>query len=466
MPYTQVQFIAYEVDTSPTNVTWLNNEIVAGTYLGLATNDVQARCEIMLRAMQAAQANLPQTSPPTADGTTLKVFLAPEFFFRGPQGAYPMEDVQLAITLLQQMAGDDQWADWMFAFGTILGVSAQATGSPPTINPAALKEIYNFTLIQKGGVDSQGDTGARVVMKELKSGIDFIAQNANVGGMLVGEVEHLAPSNAGGPGREQQRVNYDGAGIFDLAGITWGVEICLDHLNSVQRLQHSPQMPGASQVQVQLVPSGGMSINAVSVIATAGGYVFNCDGMNGGTSDLQRVGTPMVRIGPPLRYAVSNAAMTFDNVSPIQVVQTTELFQGGAGRVALYAVQTLPAASVVGGTLTSLRWPASVDYQFQFDLIYDDAGKYKTLLCEPISRKTDFGNNNYFLPLVLRTRSKEAVAAASPYADVSIEMKLVAGTGGFAHAVWCKIDLPDFDFQGNAFQFNDTNAGLPPETIW
>lgn len=468
MPYTQVQFIAYEIDTAPTNVVVKNHLIDSGTYLGLDNLelDVEARCELMLRAMQTARDKLPQASPPEPAGTTLKLFLAPEFFFRGKQGAYPMDEVQLAITTLQAIAADAQWTDWMFGFGTILGVSAPAVGSPPEIDPNAVKEVYNFTLIQSGGVAEQGPTGARVVMKELKSGIDFIAQHANPGDLLLGDVEYMAASAAGGPGREQQQVNYDGAGIFDLAGITWGVEICLDHLSNVQRLQRSPQVPGAAQVQVQLVPSCGMSIQNTSVIAGPGGYVLNCDGINGGSSALARVAAPLTPIAPLSRHAVSNADITLNEVSPPEVVRINQLYQGGAGQVTLYPTQTLPPASTVEGTLVPLLWPASVDYQFKFDLIYDGAGNFRSLLCEPISRKAIFKSNNYFLPLVLRTWSKQAIAAGAPAPDVLIEMQLVPGTAGYGQAVWCRIDLPDFDFQGNAFQFNLTAAGLAPDTVW
>ncbi|PRP90773.1 hypothetical protein ENSA5_62070 [Enhygromyxa salina] len=477
MPYTQVQFIAYQIDTSPANVKWnVNDVMVQGTYPGLASNqlDVQARCELMLRAMQTARDNLLPSSPPEAPGTTLKVLLAPEFFFRGSQGAYPMEDVQLAIEILQRTVSDDQWSDWVFGFGSILGVSAPAVGSPPTIDPNAVKEVYNFTLIQKGGVASQGHTGARVVMKELKSGIDFIAQNANPGGLLIGDVEHTV-AGAKGPGNEQQRVNYDGAGIFDLDGITWGVEICLDHLGSVKRLQKSPQLPGENQVQIQLVPSGGMSIQDASIIAAPGGYVFNCDGMNGGRSRLDQVGTPPT-IPPLSTHPVDNAPITLNEVSPVQDVAVTQLFKGNAGRIVTYPVKALPPASKVQGSIVTLDWALGADYRIKFDLVYDENGDYKTLLCQPSSTKTSFSLYNYFLPLVLTTYSKEMLAVKalndkrSPPAptdpDVKIKIDVTGAANGFDHGVLCHIDLPDFDFQGVAFLFNDTVAKPAPKTSW
>ncbi|WAS95659.1 hypothetical protein [Nannocystis punicea] len=472
MPYTHVQFIAYEIGTAPANTVWDDDVIDSGTYLGLKRLDldVETRCRLMLRAIQTARDNLPHgSSPPTApedDGTTLTVFVAPEFFFRGPQGAYPMEDVQRAIGLLQAMVAEDRWKDWIFCFGTILGVSAPAIGSPPVIDPTTVKEVYNFSLIQKGGTAARGDAGARVVVKELKSGIDFIAGAATDDGLLWAAVEHLDPSRAPGPGREQQRVNYDGAGIFDLDGITWGLEICLDHDGEAGgRLLNSPQLPGAAEVQVQLVVSCGMSIVEENVVAKQGGYVFGCDGLGDASSNLERVEASMSEIGALSRHAVGDEDLSVDSVSPVESVRVNELYPDGAGEVAIYPAQPLPAASTVPGSVVPLTWRPCEDYHFEFRLIYDQVGVFKAVLVEPISRKARFYGKDFILPVSIEIFSSEAVEAGYEDPDVRISMKLVTGTDRFTHGVWCDIDLPGFDFHGNAFLFHGRAADGAPETI-
>lgn len=62
------------------------------------------------------------------DPTVLKVFSLPEFFFRGPLGAYPLQDVlgdafhtDGFIYQLQQLLAGDRWASWVGVFGTIIG---------------------------------------------------------------------------------------------------------------------------------------------------------------------------------------------------------------------------------------------------------------------------------------------------------------------------------------------------------
>lgn len=458
MAYNNVRFMGYVIDTAPE----LNPD-GSKIYLGLDNPqlDIEARCDLMLRAMEAARDAMPPQSPPVPPGDTLNVFMAPEFFFRGPSGAYQMDDVQLAILKLQAMAAQDEWTDWVFVFGTILGVSSPTLKTPPyDIDPLAKKEVYNFALVQQGGVAAQGDTGARVVMKELMSGVDFIAASANPGGLLLGDVQHLAPSTSGGPGREQQVLNYDGAGVFSLAGITWGLEVCLDHRDSVHRLQKSPQLPGENLIQLQLVPSCGMSVQAASVITQFGGYVFNCDGSrNTRHSTLAELVPPLTEVVLAASTPVSNDPIALQSTSPVQEVPIDDLYANGPGVVNIYPVRALPAQQTVQGSTVRLFWQASADYQFVFLLVYDDSGDYVTLVCEPRSKKTNFYGNNYYLPLSLKTQD-------SLKQDVNIQMRLVPGSSPYAGAVWCKINVPGFVFEGNAFEFSANLSGLAPMTIW
>jgi hypothetical protein len=458
MAYNNVRFMGYVIDTAPE----LNPD-GSKIYLGLNNPrlDIEARCDLMMRAMEVARDALPPQSPPLPPGDTLNVFMAPEFFFRGVSGAYQMDDVQLAITILQGMAADPEWADWVFVFGTILGVSSPTLKTPPyDIDPLAAKEVYNFALVQLGGVAAQGDTGARVVMKELMSGVDFIAAAANPGGLLLGDVQHLPPSTSGGPGREQQVVNYDGAGVFELAGITWGLEVCLDHLDTVGRLQKSPQLPGENLIQLQLVPSCGMSVQAASVITQFGGYVFNCDGSrNTRHSTVAEQVPPLTEVVLSTSTPVSNAPIQLQSTSPVQDVPISSLYASGPGVVNVYPARSLPAQQTVPGSTVRLFWQASEDYQFVFLLVYDDNGNYVTQVCEPRSKKTNFYGNNYFLPLSLQTQD-------TLKQDVSIYMELRPGSSPYAGAVWCKIEVPGRKIEGIAFEFSASKSGPAPKTMW
>lgn len=462
MAYNNVRFIGYVIDTAP----GLNPD-GSKSYAGLPNPqlDLEARCKLMNLAMNTAYGLLtPPASPPSSPplppppGDTLNVFMAPEFFFRGPSGAYQMEDVQRIITTLQSYAALSYWGDWLFVFGTILGTSSPTRKTPPyDIDPLARKEVYNFALVQQGGVLQQGDAGAVVVMKELMSGVDFLATAAGPNSLLLGEVNHLAPSTTGGPGREQQMLNYDGAGVFSLAGITWGLEVCLDHRDSVRRLQKSPQLPGENLIQLQLVPSCGMSVQAPSVATQFGGYVFNCDGSGAARhSTLAEQVPPLTGIPLSSSTPVPDVSISLDNGTQVDI---SDIYPSGPGVLNIYPVRALPVQQTVPGSTVRLFWQASADYQFVFLLVYDDNGNYVTMVCEPRSKKTNFYGNNYYLPLSLQTQD-------SLKQDVSIQMRLAAGSSPYAGAVWCKINVPGFVFEGNAFEFSASRSGPAPTTVW
>jgi hypothetical protein len=88
-----------------------------GAYMGDPDHDVDitARCDAMIEAMEKAEAQ----SNRTAD--ILKIFMAPEFYFRGTEGAYPVEKIETIVPKLRVESDKIKYADWMFVFGTAIG---------------------------------------------------------------------------------------------------------------------------------------------------------------------------------------------------------------------------------------------------------------------------------------------------------------------------------------------------------
>jgi len=104
--YKRVQFIAFNVrPPSP--------------YSGNADHDadIAVRCTAMIDAVKAAAA-MPSIN---AASDVLKIFMAPEFYFRGPDGAYPMEKIETIMPKLRVESDKIDYADWMFVFGTAIG---------------------------------------------------------------------------------------------------------------------------------------------------------------------------------------------------------------------------------------------------------------------------------------------------------------------------------------------------------
>lgn len=362
MPYSKVQFVGYAINTAPATPPpppgWTPSPGLASAWdqtkhawypgSSIPDRDIRARIGIMSDAMEAAF-----TSPsvdPSAD--CLKVFVAPEFFFRGIDGAYSMDDAAKVVEQLRALAKDSRWSNWLFVFGSIIAVSQSGTGA---------NEVYNYVLVQKG---KSGESGSRVVMKEWKSGIDFLSDSPSpwteypagsgvffrtvtnvVRGLTDANVAHLPPGGAPGKGKEKQAVNYGGTCVFQMDGITFAVEICLDHL--MKRLRNSPPAVGEQAIQLQIVPSAGMDVKDESVVAVKNGFVFNCDG-----------GYDLVTFGPGAHTQLKQVTKMFLGTKNAQVVdvapqtsramavsqRASRYYVYGPGQVDIFPSKPMPSA--------------------------------------------------------------------------------------------------------------------------
>lgn len=360
MPYQRVQFIGWCVNTGPRTQyvnKGLNHYGVVSKYLGNddLDEDSHRRCRYMRTAIHAAD----RSGFIDRSENTLKIFMAPEFYFRGPNGAYPLEQVLAIFENLRGAVQDARFKDWLFVFGTALGFSRSGQ----------TKEVYNVALVQKG---AQGEPGSRVVMKEHKSHIDFKRRDAYTRplgaakvntrfspqptrGLNLEEVQHLAPGKGADPkrgtGKEQQKHNYGGECLFEMDGITFGLEVCKDH--SEQRLRHSPVALGEHRVQVQLVPSAGMSVQQESVVAIARGLVFNCDGLNdqGHANAAGNAHTESKRVvsmcsGTGTHAQLQDVAPTFQQpLNPANFASMNAYYVSGPGELHYYPSEQLPEAS-------------------------------------------------------------------------------------------------------------------------
>lgn len=302
MAYKKAQFISYQLNTF---TSYYNSSKDYG-YLGndKSETDINYRINIMKDCIAKSQASL------TLDNTdeTLKIFMAPEFYFRGNQGAYPVEKISIIMSKMREMTKDKKFKDWLFVFGTAIGYLKHDDGS---------YEIFNVALIQKGGYADATKDNSVIVYKEYISHIDFLRLfstgmnckycggfnefNWNVNHARIGVVgensntQQLTPVsgsrdvnsqhiNPVGTGKELSQSGLGGQGIFTIDNVTFGLEICLDHLNG--RLHDSPPATGQYIPQIHLITSAGAKIIEKNVITTKGGLVFNVDGY--ATTDINR----------------------------------------------------------------------------------------------------------------------------------------------------------------------------------
>jgi hypothetical protein len=261
--------------------------------------DMQNKCYEMLSAIALADQLLGIVPEFAKDPLhpTLKIFMAPEFYFRGSHGAYSLEVASdILPTLKQGLVGakgtdDADYDDWLFIFGTVASAFEQEQGGTA--------EIYNTALIQKGSDTHQ-------VVKESISTIDYKPSGGKVK-LSVGKPaldKNLTVKEPRGAARSVIQSRFEdermGGGIFTIDGITFGLEICLDHEASAGSDRQwtatgvNPKLgrlaPYGDLIQVLLIPSFGMKIGT-NLYCMDEGIVFNVDGSRPGTEVQIRNGS-------------------------------------------------------------------------------------------------------------------------------------------------------------------------------
>ncbi|HEY6876563.1 MAG TPA: hypothetical protein VI299_01040 [Polyangiales bacterium] len=277
--YRNAQFIAYSLDTKPGYST--------GRYLAQANaaQDVATRCGVMEAAAREARLRADTSS------YCLKIFVAPEFFFRGHKGAYDLDTYQSALTGLRAWASHADWKHWVFVFGTVMATFENESGDT---------EILNVAIVHRGG---EGTDGTRAIAKEnLLEGdllrLSQLTRDSPVGALTfegsvgVKTAQQFLGATNRGSGAELQKWGFDGRSIFDMAGVRFGVEICADHMGG--RLQLSPTAKGDWYPQIQIVTGCGvMGIIPDNTVASKDGYIFLSDGFfednGGGRTSLSKV---------------------------------------------------------------------------------------------------------------------------------------------------------------------------------
>lgn len=168
-------------------------------------------------------------------------------------------------------------------------------------------EILNVALVQKGG-SGTGVAGLKelLVYKEAISSIDFLGPNYSDKGWFrpSGEgrqvyiYDHyrlVLPTAGSGDlltqdqnrASEVTKTGLGGGSVFTVDGITFGVEVCLDHANNKLRSFYDGAPPkGSPKVQVQLIPSWGMSIGGGDRCGVTNALLFNVDGPNGSAAGI------------------------------------------------------------------------------------------------------------------------------------------------------------------------------------
>lgn len=295
-------------------------------YLGLKDDkdDVIRRLNIMKAALEKAYLVADQSN------TTLKLFIAPEFFFRGKNGAYNISReyddpechaVCQSLLGLESLVADKRFEDWLFLFGTVI-----ASDTLPSDHEFEYVFV-NFAPLYKGyNPDSTSHLGKRLIVpKRYVSREDFLTTRRRVNESSARQIFDdplpyqatvLSPFDIGyRQYNNDQWKKYKGAlssrgyamvefDFFIMDNITFSIEICLDHdkhsaldvfmANLVTGSKKRIPSGGSGdftyrripdhQAQISLISSGGITVNPESLVLANNGSIFLQDGLTNATS--------------------------------------------------------------------------------------------------------------------------------------------------------------------------------------
>jgi hypothetical protein len=307
MPYNQFQYIAYQI---PTVTSSTEGVTIYGLPAGEVRNpppldgptanldaDARSRVERLIGAMKEAENRIQafrdrdRDRDRDNDDNILKIFVAPEFYFRPDVRLVSYSSVQyraIKDVLRATIARDARFRHWLVVPGTIMWESNEDTGKRR--NPER-SEIYFNTAIYVYG----GEGRSRVIEKVVASGIDGIPTGRHSG----------HPEAPGDPTKKSTdevfNIKYQSAPkvekhLFTVENVRFGLDICLDHgfwrdplgdpLDDIRITRHAVILRRLlnfalplDPIHIHLLTAGGMRIIPESVAAKTQGYILRNDGL-------------------------------------------------------------------------------------------------------------------------------------------------------------------------------------------
>ncbi len=277
--------------------------------------DLQARAQRLVNVLYWT-ANTFQQLEGMADSRTLKVFIAPEFYFRKASraetdgisflrdtsfGSYPEEArYALAEVLYAAVQGSSLFRDWVVVAGTVCSVLPMQEGDPRM-------NLLNTAIMLRGpraGLDSS--VPYILMEKHYISHIDGPPQDWHA---------NLDPSTTYSFQLNPDQ-NLDNLIFWDQMAV--GLEVCLDHAkqvvaNAMNTLAQTLG-PQAKALDLQLVTSCGMTIVQQAVAVADGALILLTDGM----SHLNHLQEPIFEVG---RYAAATNTTTLIARSSFQFAE-------------------------------------------------------------------------------------------------------------------------------------------------
>jgi len=292
MAYTKVRFIAYQVPTVASKYdnasnSWQNefkiptgnvNSAIPlqGNVNGLSS-DSKARIGRFFNAIKKAYDKLQNIGD---DSNTLKIFTAPEFYFRPATDdvSYADAEYKAIIDVIAKTIEADCFrveenarnlSDWLIMTGTIMHHKDAMNAQNIVLGNVV---YYNTCVYLKNNLF---DITSEAVEKIHPSSIDGLPSGdsgiGNKKAAFKGDwvEDYLTFSTT--PYKKQH--------LFKVDGIRFGLEICLEHGKALLKNLLSSALVTDTDVDIQLLVAGGMDRKDDKVVVRKNGYFLRNDGL-------------------------------------------------------------------------------------------------------------------------------------------------------------------------------------------
>jgi predicted amidohydrolase len=264
-------------DVSPIGTCYLGN-------LNNITDDIYHRLSIVEQILSKLRNDAFQEKRDIDHSdNVLKIVMFPEFFWRGPHGAYSTSEfwneegvlTDLVSNKLPALLRHDDFQHYLLVVGTILATRTPDDPREAWQHALSAKEVeyFNLACVLRGGPNGKHFA----VAKKYISGADFLSRthlpnpkdyDVNHYSVIPPEIDDLFAKRG---------INFIRDNVIELDGLRIGLEICLDHRlevlwNHIQTQEHH------RLVDILLLTSAGMSIDRGPNPIVPGGVVYMTDG--------------------------------------------------------------------------------------------------------------------------------------------------------------------------------------------
>jgi hypothetical protein len=289
-PYKATQFISFTINTMggiAKHDECIGRDVAAdGTcYLGSfdIEDDVVHRALIVKGVLDVLKDDINKKHPDINHrDDVLKIFAMPEFYWRGPYGAYTLDQIEDVVgkvfDRMEELISDKAFSHYLFVFGTIIAVKPpDQAPTGESLDEEVNQIVYgNFCPVYKGGPTKDQRF---LVTKKYISNEDFLNREKlpNPRNYNMTEYKHSDFSDKFNEVMKKKNMKIVSDNVLDVDSLNIGLEICLDHnmsalWDNLQESYHSELM------DLHIVTSAGMSIQRGPNPVIPGGVTYISDG--------------------------------------------------------------------------------------------------------------------------------------------------------------------------------------------